>query len=64
MIQQKKAQTEIRLLLSLIVLAFGLLATMFLTFGVALSNVLLIGVGELIMAVIPLIIVIIGRYLT
>ncbi len=62
MLKNKKAQ-GIRLLLSIIVLAFGLLATAFLTFGVALSNSTLIGFGEILMASIPLIVAVIGRYL-
>ncbi len=62
MLRNKKAQ-GVRILLSIIVLAFGLLATTFLTFGVALSNSTLIGVGEILMASIPLIVAVIGRYL-
>jgi len=61
MLKERK-EGEVRLLLSVIVLAFGLLSTAFLTFGVALNNSLLIGTGEIIMATIPLIIAIIGRY--
>jgi len=59
----QKGQSEIRILLATIVLLFGLTATIFLTFGIAMGNLFLIGIGELLMAGIPLIVAIIGRYL-